>query len=105
MEKLLKTRLKNTVWHDNFMREHLSKPAEAAAYLNALAEEGDAKFLLKGLRRVVDAQGGVGKLAKRTGLSRTTLYKTLSEKGNPEVATLEAILGVYGIKIAFVPRS
>jgi len=41
--------------------------------------------------------------AKNTGLSRTTLYKTLSENGNPEWATLEAILAVYGIRIGFLP--
>ncbi len=82
---------------------HLANPAEAAAYLNSVAEDGDIRGLLKALRNVVGAQGGIGKLAKRTNLSRTTLYKTLSSTGNPEINTLDTILSVYGIRIGFFP--
>ena len=67
-----------------------------------MAEDGELKFLLKAIRNVVEAQGGIGALAKKTKLARTTLYKTLSEDGNPEVSTLDAILRVYGIRIGFM---
>lgn len=91
-----------TVPYHDFLIKHLAdNPAEAVAYLNAVAEDGEFKYLLKALRNVVEAQGGVGALARKTGLSRTTLYKTLSSTGNPEVATLDAILAVYGIRIGF----
>jgi len=90
-----------TVAYHDYLVKHLADPAEAAAYLNAAAEERDLKYLLKALRNVVEAQGGVGALARKTKLSRTTLYKTLSATGNPEVATLDAILAVYGIRIGF----
>ncbi|MBI3552299.1 MAG: transcriptional regulator [Elusimicrobia bacterium] len=92
-----------TVSHHEWMMEGLADPVEAAAYLNACAEDRDLKFLLKALRDVVEAQGGIGVLAKKTKLSRTTLYKTLSLNGNPEVGTLDAILAVYGIRIGFFP--
>jgi probable addiction module antidote protein len=81
--------------------KHLAKPGEAAAYLNSVSGDGDIQSLLKALRNVVAAQGGVGALAKAVKMSRTTLYKTLSPDGNPEIATLEAILEVYGIRIGF----
>jgi hypothetical protein len=45
----------------------------------------------------------VGALAKKTKMSRTTLYRTLSPVGNPEVSTLDGILSVYGIRIGFFP--
>ena len=90
-------------YHDQLIKA-LANPVEATAYLNAVAEDGDIKFLLKALRNVVEAQGGVGKLAKKTRLSRTTLYKTLSETGNPEVATLGTILKVYNLRIGFFPQ-
>jgi len=90
-----------TVSHDSYMKKVLVNREEAAAYINAAAEGGELKFLLVAIRRVVGANGGMGALAKATGLSRTTLYKTLSPTGNPEVATLEAILGVYGIRLGF----
>ena len=93
--------MNKTVPHRDFLMKHLTNPAEAAAYLNAVAEDGDIKSLLKALRNVVEAQGGVGELAKKTKLSRTTLYKTLSSTGNPEVGTMDAILAVYGIRIGF----
>lgn len=88
-------------YHDSLIAHLAANPEEAVAYLNAVAEDGEIKYLLKALRNVVEAQGGVGALAKKTKLSRTTLYKTLSATGNPEVATLDAILAVYGIRIGF----
>lgn len=93
--------MNRTVSHRDFLTKHLTNPTEAAAYLNAVAEDREIKYLLKALRNVVKAQGGVGELAKKTKLSRTTLYKTLSAAGNPEVGTLDAILAVYGIRIGF----
>ncbi len=90
-----------TVSHHEWLIKRLADPVEATAYLNACAEDNDIKFLLKALRNVVEAQGGVGALAKKTKLSRTTLYKTLSTAGNPAVGTLDAILAVYGIRIGF----
>ena len=91
-----------TVSHHDWLVKHLAaNPAEAAAFLNSAAEDGEIKYLLMALRDVVESQGGVGALARKTGLSRTTLYKTLSSTGNPEVATLGAILAVYGIRIGF----
>jgi probable addiction module antidote protein len=100
MERLEKN-LITTAPHHEWLIKSLADPVEAAAYLNACAEDNDVKFLLKALRNVVEAQGGIGVLAKKTKLSRTTLYKTLSPAGNPEVATLETILAVYGIRIGF----
>jgi probable addiction module antidote protein len=77
--------------------------AVAAAFLNSAARRGDVKSLLRALRSVVDAQGGVGALAKRTRLARAHLYRTLSPGGNPEVKTLETILAAYGMQIGCFP--
>lgn len=95
--------MNRTISHRDYLMKHLSDPKEAAAYLNSVAEDGSIKSLLKAIRNVVEAQGGVGELAKKTKLGRTTLYKTLSSTGNPEVSTLDAILSVYGIRIGFFP--
>ena len=96
--------MNQTVSHHDYLMKHLAHPAEAAAYLNAVAEGSGVRDLLKAVRNVVEAQGGVGVLAKKTKLSRTTLYKTLSSSGNPAVSTLEGILAVYGLRIGFFPR-
>ena len=93
--------MKRSVSHHDFLLKTLRHPQEAAAYLDAVAEDGHLHDILKAIRNVVDAQGGLLKLGQKTGLSRTTLYKTLSEGGNPELATLEKILGVFKLRIGF----
>lgn len=39
-------------------------------------------------------------LADKTKLSRETLYRTLSERGNPRLDTLTAILAAYGMHLS-----
>lgn len=95
--------MKNTVPHRKHVLEFLSKPENALAYLNAEMEEGDMYYLLKAIRNVVAANGGMSALAKAVKMSRTTLYKTLSKTGNPGFATLEAILAVYGVRLGVFP--
>lgn len=63
--------------------ESLKDPEEAAGYLNAALEGGDIDVFLLALRNVIQAQGGMNKLAQKTHKSRTSLYKAMSEKGNP----------------------
>jgi probable addiction module antidote protein len=42
-------------------------------------------------------------IARKTGLGRQSLYKALSEGGNPEFSTVMKVLGALGIKISTVP--
>ncbi|WP_240345969.1 DNA-binding protein [Pectobacterium brasiliense] len=59
---------------------------------------GIAAFLTA-LRRVVEARGGVGEIAKKSGLSRQQLYRTLSENGNPTLTTLAEITRAAGVRL------
>jgi probable addiction module antidote protein len=65
--------------------------------------DGDARAVPIALRTVADALGGMGALADKTGLSRETLYRTLSEKGNPRLDTLATILAVFGLRLSVQP--
>jgi probable addiction module antidote protein len=65
--------------------------------------DGDARAVPIALRTVADALGGMSVLADKTGLSRETLYRTLSEKGNPRLDTLAAILAVFGLRLSVQP--
>ena len=71
--------------------EHLRSEAEVAAYIEAMLEDGNARAVPIALRAVVDAVGGMTALSEKTGLSRETLYRTLSERGNPRLDTLAVI--------------
>lgn len=78
-------------------------PRFAAAYLDAVLADGDQAELLLALRRLSEATGGVPALAERTGLNPTTLYRTLSADGNPELRTLRAMLGAMGLRLSVAP--
>lgn len=81
--------------------EALKDPEEVAAYLDAALEEGDREAFLIALRNVAEARlGGISGLAERTGLSRETLYRTLSEQGNPELSSLDKLLHAVGLRLA-----
>jgi probable addiction module antidote protein len=89
--------------HDDYLKQSLKDPKEAALYLNAAAEENDPALLLVALAQVARAHG-VSTMAKRVSLSRMGLYKTLSKKGNPEFKTFWGVLEASGIQLTFKPR-
>ncbi|MBK8274449.1 MAG: putative addiction module antidote protein [Nitrospira sp.] len=80
--------------------ENLRDAREAEEYLNAALEENDPELFLMALRNVAEAQGGVAKLADNAKLNRESLYKVLSERGNPEFRSLEALLHALGFRLA-----
>ncbi len=80
--------------------QSLRAPRHAAAYLNAALEEGDPEVFLLALRNVAEAQGGIAQLADRANLNRENLYRMLSERGNPELRSVDAILHALGFRLA-----
>jgi probable addiction module antidote protein len=82
---------KSKAYHAELI-ENLRDPQEAEEYLNAALEEDDPELFLVALRNVAEAQGGVAQLADKTKLNRESLYKMLSERGNPELKSLDTLL-------------
>src|SRR3990172_6743693 len=80
--------------------ESLRDPCEAAAYLIAAIEEGDRSVFLLALRNVAEARGGMAVLAEKANLSRESLYRMLSRKGNPEIKSLYTLLHAMGLRLA-----
>lgn len=80
--------------------ESLRNPREAEEYLNVALEEDDPELFLLALRNVTEAQGGVARLAEKTKLNRESLYKMLSERGNPEFKSLDVLLHALGFRLA-----
>ncbi len=73
-----------------------------ALYLEAVLEDGDPALLAAALGDIARAQG-MAQIAQRTGLSRETLYRTLSDKGNPQLTTLMAVLKALGLTLTVAP--
>jgi probable addiction module antidote protein len=83
--------------------DHLRSGDEIAAYVEAMLEDGDARAVPVALRTVAEAVGGMAALAEKTGLSRETLYRTLSLSGNPRLDTLAAVLAAFGLRLSVQP--
>ena len=90
-------------YHDDLL-ERLKDPDYAAGYLEAVLEEGDdpGAFLLA-LRDVAQARG-MSHLARDTNLQRENLYTMLSERGNPVLSSLDAILDALDLRLSVVRK-
>ena len=92
--------LKHTESYRDHLLESLKDHDEAARYLSACLEDNDPRVFLVALRDVADARGGVRTLATATGLNRESLYRILSEAGNPSLDTLSAVLTAFGLQLS-----
>ncbi len=90
--------------HDEATIESFRRdPKFAAAYLNAVLDDGDRAEIMTALRYLTDAFGGVPAVAEKTHLNTTTLYRTLSAKGNPELKSFMEIMKAVGMRILVEP--
>ena len=80
--------------------DYLNSPEEVAVYIEAVLEEDDPALLLMALRNVAESQGGMAMMAKQSGLSRESLYRTLSKNGNPKISTLMSIMKALGLHLS-----
>jgi probable addiction module antidote protein len=78
-------------------------PELAAEYLNQVLADGEREELLLAMRYLASAFGGVAGVARATKLNARTLYRTLSEHGNPELDTFTSLLRVMGLRLAVAP--
>ncbi len=84
---------------DNLLLEELRDPEAAAIYLQDAWEDSTEEFLVA-LRKYVQANGGMARCAERAHITREALYRMLSEKGNPELRSLRAILQANGLRFS-----
>jgi probable addiction module antidote protein len=87
------------VSYDDRLLEDLQDVNEAAAYLEAAIEDDDPASFLLALRQVAKAHG-MSEVARKANLGRESLYKTLSESGNPELQTVNKLLHAMGLRLS-----
>lgn len=103
------SKLKGVVSHHDAEVAELRADRELAVeYLKAAMESldnpDDRAAGLLALRTVAEAYGGLGVVAAEAGISRETLYRTLSPKGNPTLKTLLAVLKTVGMRLSVEPE-
>ena len=77
---------------------HLDSDEIIAGYLEATAEDPNPDVFLSALGDVAKARG-MADIAKRTGLGRESLYKSLAAGAKPRHETIRAILNALGLEI------
>lgn len=87
------------VSYDEYLTTSLTDPAEAAAYLDAVMETQNTADLLLALRQVAKAHG-MAELARRAELGDKTLFRALSETGNPTLDTVTKVLHAMGLRLS-----
>ncbi|TSD90113.1 putative addiction module antidote protein [Mycobacterium sp. KBS0706] len=81
---------------------YLDTPDTQAEYLTAAFETGDPGFIAEAIGTVARARG-MTQIARDAGLSRESLYRTLSSGGNPELGTVMRVLQAMGLRLAATP--
>ncbi|PHQ72400.1 MAG: putative addiction module antidote protein [Sneathiella sp.] len=87
-------------------------PFDAAQYLDdeqsqneliadAMAS-GDLSYLKNAMNTVARARGMTA-VASQAGVTRDTLYKALSETGDPKLSTFTGVLKAFGLKMTVEP--
>lgn len=80
----------------------LETEADIADYLSEALALEDPAYFQHALGAVARAKG-MAAIARKSGLGRQSLYKALSESGNPEFTTVVKVLAALGIKITAAP--
>jgi len=81
---------------------YLDNEEVIAEYLAACLEDPNPEFFLAALGDVAKARG-IAQLAKDTGLSRESLYKTFSPGTKPRFETILKITKALGVPISVKP--
>ena len=94
--------MSNTKTRPFDMANYLHSEAEIAEYLRQVLEDNDPAELAGALGDIARARG-MTQLARDTGLSRESLYKSLSGERAPSSDTLFKVIHAMGFKLSVEP--
>lgn len=82
--------------------DYLESNEMIAEYLNEVLENGNETDLVIAIGHVAKAIG-MTKIAERTGMSRPSLYKALSDGAKPQFSTIIKVLKAIGGQVTVNP--
>ena len=86
-------------WHEVLM-ERLSDPEDVIGYLEVSLEEylddGNKAFFLKGIKNVIEAQGGILSVSERAGIDPRFLSDIVNNGSMPPFHILSSIFTSFG---------
>jgi probable addiction module antidote protein len=90
--------------HQEWLVEELADPELAALYLTAALEDSPEMFLVA-VKNVTRAKHKISDVAKQADITRESVYRSFSAKGNPAFKTFHKLLEILDIEIEFKPKS
>ena len=93
--------VKTTVWDPT---EYLETEEQIAAYLEDIFKSGDHDLIITAIGDIARARG-MSKIADDTNRGRESLYKSLSQEGNPSFETIIKVLASLGFGLRPAPVS
>ena len=82
--------------------DYLDSNELISEYLNIVIKEGDSEDVKNAVGTIAKAIG-MSEIAKRSGLSRPSLYKAFSENSKPQFTTVIKVLHAIGSGIEVTP--
>ncbi len=82
--------------------EYLDDSESIAAYMSEALESEDTAFVADALGVVARARG-MSEVARKAGVSRESLYRSLSTDGNPELSTVLRVMRALGLRLSATP--
>ena len=93
--------VKTTAWDP---AEYLETEEQIAAYLDDIFKSDDPDLIIAAIGDVARARG-MSKIADDTNRGRESLYKSLSQGGNPSFETIMKVLLSLGFGLQIRPES
>ncbi len=94
-------------WRDILIEQLAADPTAAIGFLQTIMEDyhvfGNSATVMSAVQTVIESQGGVPEVAKRTSMDPQTLTKVLSSEDTPRIDTLATILTALGCRLSIKP--
>ena len=94
-------------WREYLIEQLAADPEEAIGFLQAVMEDyqvfRNSAAVVSAVQAVIESQGGIAEIAKRTGMDPQTLTEVLSSEDAPRVDTLTTILTALGCRLSIEP--
>ena len=88
--------LKTTKWD---LADYILTPEDVIEHVRLAFEDGDPAFIARILGDVARSKGAT-EIARRSGVSRETIYKSLTKDGDPRLSTLVGVLRALGLDLS-----
>jgi DNA-binding phage protein len=86
--------------YHSYLIESLKDPAEAAAYLDAVLEDGELEPMLLALKNVAEARRSLASTPNESDASWEMCYQLLSQGEVPGILLISKLLNSLGLKLS-----